>query len=258
MLYFITRHIRKGVPKKSYIIIHGAHHKAGTRWYGRILKAIAREFGWNFEIGRINKNFPEPDTDIFHHWHSNFDFSALEKYRGTHLVRDPRDMVISGYFYHLWCNEKWCKRPLAEFDGRNYQEVLNQFSQEDGIQFEMSCNYGLFQRTAKSMAEWNYDDPDIMELRLEELSEKPELFDEIFEFYGFYGREKKIALRVADENTFEKITGRKTGTLNQYHHFRKGLPGEWRNYFTSSHKAWFKEHYQGLLEKLGYEQDSKW
>lgn len=248
----------KGFQEKEYLIIHGAHHKAGTNWFNRILHKIANKYSWRYEIGTRLKRYPEADTNIFLHYQSNFDFSRIGAYRGTHLVRDPRDMVVSGYFYHLWCNEEWCKKPVDDLDGSSYQEMLNQLDQDEGIQFEMASGYGPFQRTMYRMSEWNYEDPLIMELRLEELADNPALFSDIFDFYGFNKKEKKVALQIAYDNTFEKITGRRAGIEDKNHHFRKGVPGDWRNYFTTSHKVWFKEHYQGLLEKLGYEQDLNW
>lgn len=258
MFDFLSRRGRKGFPKKDYVIIHGAHHKAGTNWIGRILRKIAVEFGWNFEIGTRNKNYPEPETNIFHHWHSNIDFSTLNGYLGSHMVRDPRDMVVSGYFYHLWCDEKWCKRPIDEFDGKCYRDVLQELPQEEGMQFEMSSKYGTFQNVVKNMTAWNYDDPRIKELRFEDLVNNAGLFEDLFDFYGFNNKEKEIAMKIVRESTFEKLSKRKAGIEDRKHHYRKGIPGDWRNYFTPCHKTWFKQYHQDLLEMLGYEKNTDW
>ena len=36
------------------------------------------------------------------------------------------------------------------------------------------------------------------------------------------------------------------------------MPGDWANHFEAEHVAYFKEHYGGLLIKLGYEKDDDW
>lgn len=52
--------------------------------------------------------------------------------------------------------------------------------------------------------------------------------------------------------------GRKKGQENVKNHFRKGVPGDWRNQFTEAHIAKFKSEFNPLLLKLGYETDPGW
>ena len=243
-------------PRKEWLIIHGAHHKAATSWFGRIYRKISQRFCWKFEVGRQNKTCPDTDTDIFMSWGSKFDFSALGPYVGTHIIRDPRDMIISGYYYHLWCNEIWCRKAVNEFNGKSYQEVLNSLNLEDGIKFEMT---NRFKKTALSMMNWNYKNPYILEVRFEEIINDVETeFIKIFSHYGFTKKETEIAMEVVERCKFEKITGRTRGDEMQNSHFRKGIAGDWENHFSESHKKAFKELYPGLLEKLGYEQNDLW
>ena len=243
-------------PRKEWLIIHGAHHKAATSWFGRIYRKISQYFCWKYEVGKQNKPCPDTDTDIFMSWGSKFEFSALGPYVGTHLIRDPRDMIISGYYYHLWCNEIWCKQPVDDFNGKSYQEVLNSLSLENGISFEMS---NRFKKTASSMVNWNYKNPYILELKFEEIiNDIDQHFIRIFQHYGFNEKETEIAMKIVDSCKFEKITGRLQGEENPTNHYRKGIVGDWKNHFNESHKHLFKELYPGLLEKLGYEQNDLW
>ena len=41
-------------------------------------------------------------------------------------------------------------------------------------------------------------------------------------------------------------------------HARKGIAGDWRNYFSDRVKQSFKTRYGGLLVATGYEQDLSW
>lgn len=47
-------------------------------------------------------------------------------YRFIHGVRDPFEVVISGYQYHLRTTERWAKVPEARWNGTSYQRYLNQ------------------------------------------------------------------------------------------------------------------------------------
>jgi lipopolysaccharide transport system ATP-binding protein len=58
---------------------------------------------------------------------------------------------------------------------------------------------------------------------------------------------------------FEQLTnGRKRGQEEVTEHTRKGIAGDWRNYFTDRVKRAFKVRYGGLLVAIGYEQDLNW
>ncbi len=58
-----------------------------------------------------------------------------------------------------------------------------------------------------------------------------------------------------DQNSFKKITGgRNQGVEDQNAHYRKGISGDWRNYFDESLITYFREVTRDLLEVLGYEE----
>ena len=60
-------------------------------------------------------------------------------------------------------------------------------------------------------------------------------------------------------NRFKSITkGRKRGQEDISTHERKGIAGDWRNYFAHAIKEKFKDLYGDLLMATGYEQDKDW
>jgi len=64
---------------------------------------------------------------------------------------------------------------------------------------------------------------------------------------------------VIRHNSFErKSKGRQRGIENTKSHYRKGVAGDWKNWFTPDLKDAFKQRYPGLLEKLQYESDDRW
>lgn len=58
-----------------------------------------------------------------------------------------------------------------------------------------------------------------------------------------------------DRNRFEKYSGgRKKGLENPNSHYRKGIAGDWINYFDDTTISHFKQVTKDLLEVLGYQE----
>jgi hypothetical protein len=157
---------------------------------------------------------------------------------------------------------------------------------ERGLLLEMKFSAANFRR----MATWDFGNPAIYESRYETLIADPTLeFTRIFNFLGIEspwpGLQPMIRMAVAhlgwrfckrpmplgttlpmpvlrylvDRYSFQhRSQGRRPGQENQTHHYRKGIAGDWRNYFTPRITAAFKEGYGDLLIQLGYESSSDW
>ncbi len=60
-------------------------------------------------------------------------------------------------------------------------------------------------------------------------------------------------------NRFENLTkGRQRGEENIEAHERKGISGDWKNYFSDRVRNAFKARFGGVLVATGYEQDLNW
>lgn len=57
---------------------------------------------------------------------------------------------------------------------------------------------------------------------------------------------------------FKNITGRTPGQENRSSFARKGIAGDWKNYFTPSARKIFQRYAGDVLIELGYEQDDSW
>ena len=58
--------------------------------------------------------------------------------------------------------------------------------------------------------------------------------------------------------SFKNISGREQGLEDVNHHYRKGIAGDWKNYFTDEHKDLYKQLSDDLLVRCGYEKDGNW
>lgn len=219
--------------------------------------------------------------------------------KGFHIVRDPRDMIVSAYFSHLYSHsiEYW---PELE----QYRSRLKRLDHDEGLFYVMDYmprmvidgdTIAVFDQ----MMNWDYNQANILEIRFEDLVTSPYYgIVQIFEFLGliedntlrqkhplvlklvelfidlldfsmktarmpFQIGKKKLKLeellRIIYRNDFKRISsGRGRGQEDSRHHFRKGIPGDWKNHFNKEHKRVFKERYNSLLVKLQYEKDDRW
>lgn len=63
---------------------------------------------------------------------------------------------------------------------------------------------------------------------------------------------------VIDLHSFEKRAGRKPGEEDVNSHHRKGIVGDWQNYFDQKLTDEFKKRYGDVLIKTGYEKNLNW
>ncbi len=187
------------------------------------------------------------------------DFEKLgNDFRITRFIRDPRDLVISGYFYHKrgaeqWCNVRdpdekdWVKVngaiPENMGEGHSYSSYLQSINIEDGLIAEIDFREKHFE----SMTAWPVDDDRIKLFRYEDiLGKEIETFNEIFSFYGISGIEKKIGIFFANKYS----AGKQEGSTA---HIRNPRSGQWKQHFTPKVKEYFDSRYEGLLAQYNYD-----
>jgi hypothetical protein len=234
----------------DHAVVHCGHHKVGTVWFANILRKVADHHGRVFlEIDRIADS-----SEVYLYQHSEvFDRSHLggRPFRGTHLIRDPRDVVVSGYFYHLWTDELWATVPRERFDGRSYREELNRVDRSEGLLLEIGLTGSM---QLREMLLWDYQQPEFLELRYEELiADEVAGFTRVFEHYGFSPKAIEYGLGVVQAASFHNVTGRSVGDVGQHSHLRSGKPGEWREHFGPEHLERWNEVAGDALIRLGYE-----
>src|SRR5581483_12442001 len=118
-ILFPTRRKRKSELNNRILV--GTHHKAGTVWLLSIFQRICQQYGWRIHHGVAAT--PPPEFDVFFPWNSQFDRAAIQPpFKGIHMIRDPRDMIVSACFYHQKATEKWLHVRQDSLGGLTYQE----------------------------------------------------------------------------------------------------------------------------------------
>lgn len=248
------------------LVMHCCHHRVGTSWFSNVMKTVAKEFRLPYVAN--DQNLLGQGPAVFFNGHSRVDLAALNAYRGSHMIRDPRDMAVSGFHFHLWTKELWANQPMgelkeawplipmAEFAHLSYKEYLNTLSPEDGLSAEIKrvSAVGL-----KDMLAWNYQNDLVYEFKYEDIMlDEDRIMREIFTHYGFTEQSVDIAVEVASRFSFSNRTGRAVGEVGGDSHLRSGKSGQWKTEFTEDHADLFKNLHGEDLIKLGYEQSLNW
>ncbi len=213
----------------------------------RIFKQVAKHKAWKFYKG--TEFDAKVKTDIYFVRKSNIDTEKLPPgCKGVHLIRNPYEVVVSGYRYHLKTQEKWCRISKREaLGGKTYQEYLNSLTPDEGITFEM---LHAAYNTINSMYSWDFTDERFLQLRLEEfLKDFDRALEKMFRFLSF--DEADISTLLQQSRRFKKGVnvdkgGHITNKSNSVYTFRK--------YFKPYHYKLFNRFFPGdIMQKLGYE-----
>ena len=248
----------------SRLLAYFGHHRCASSWVKSILTDVCAELNLvphTHNVGRLRDDLlPTLEAN-----HVGFVFctnasralaKAIAFDRGFHVVRDPRDVVVSSYFSHRNSHR------LGGWLTEEYRDDLKRLSEEEGILLEMAQRVHQF----RSMIEWDYQDPAVLELRMEDMIAEPyREFSRVGEFLGIVGeatapgtlRPSRLA-EILEKHSFQAKAGRQPGEEDVNSHYRKGVHGDWANHFTPAHRQYFKNHYNDLLLKLGYEENPDW
>jgi len=243
--------------------VHCGYHKCLTMYSRRIYE---RACSWVLP--------PRRGFRHFYHWLDRFydgctgyrvtsvsghalDLDRFEDVRVVRFIRDPRDLLVSGYYYHLRGAEEWTAHvdpqpgdweqhnglvPSGIPSGESMQSFLAKVSLEDGMRAELEFRARHFQ----SMRAWPDDDPRVRLFKYEDvLGNELAVFREIFDFFelpwlarargGLYAKRHAAGRRAADTR-----------------HIRDARAGQWRTALPKSVVTMVDAQYGDVLERYGY------
>jgi len=241
-----------------------------TSYFVQVFTAVAKEFNWykKHHNGVIESFYQDvfsiSNTSIISVNNVPVDFERINvPYRGSHIIRDPRDLLVSGYKYHRWCRETWVTKPMEkwlaqvlkldqfEFDKElkagSYQDVLNQVDEVTGYLLELNYRQSQFNQ----MLEWDYNNPHLYEFKYEDVfGNETAVFSNLFKHYGFSEKMIEMALPYAEEYSFKNL--RNKGGTGEQKHASTGFSGQWKKDIPREILEEFTRRHPGLLAKLNY------
>lgn len=261
----------KSNPGSPGLIVHFGYHKAMTMLFKQVFEHLANANGWEF--GHHNT-----DADSFFSAVNSSDSTRIHSlnnlpvnldllpcpFVGAHIVRDPRDLLVSGYRYHLWCNEAWAKEaPMngyirsnldlihlglkqEDYD-RSYQELLNSVDQSIGLRIELDWRRPHFEQ----MLGWDYNRSEILELRYEEIfGNEVSEFERLFVHFGLIPKQYQRTLKFLKQISFDQL--QKKGGTGSKQHATIGAHGQWKEFLPDELQDEFNHRHYTLIDKLGY------
>lgn len=255
------------------------HHKCASSYIVDIMLQLRKETSATIRFNPEKYTEKVSNANIVIFQNSTIDSLNFiqKKFRGLHLIRDPRDIVVSAYFSHLKTHEEqsWLI---------DHRKKLQKIPKDEGL-FEVM---DFMADQMKAFNNWNYYDNRIFELKFETMIEKPEVLIEGLKFLGFKDNSSQILLivknllkkfnnrgipmpkikigvqeqrliKIIDKHSFKsKAKGRDSGKSDSSSHYRKGISGDWKNHFNEDHIRYIKDKYGDVLIKMGYEKDLNW
>jgi hypothetical protein len=224
------------------------HHKAMTTYFTAVLRPLAFATCSKFE--NLTFSPPHPKTDIFLSAHGKIDLKNLGTYRGIHVMRDPRDMIVSGYHYHKWTHEIWVHRP--DEHGWTYQQKLNSVDKATGLFMEIDHFVFMYRELLEG---WDMENPDILEVRFDEISgnNREKVYCDMFEFLEYDGEQLDIAIDLMRLFEAKRRTGRLLAAADaKNEHIRSGRSEQWREELGQEHLAYIEAQLGPVLRKFGY------
>lgn len=232
-------------------VFHITHYKAGSQWIYAILKEISNERIITPEIGANHvTNQPVISGKIYpcvYLTRNDFEKSdPPENHRKFIVFRDLRDTLVSQYFSFLKSHEMMTSK---------MQNLRDRFA-------NTSMSAGLLHIiNGKWMPEEiqrSWLDADDLKVCFEDIiSDEFTNLKKILAYCEIPVKDSHLA-EILEKYSFTLLSGRKRGEEDISSHYRKGISGDWKNYFDDQVTQAFKERFGDLLISTGYEKDDKW
>jgi hypothetical protein len=231
-----------------YYIVNEFPRSGGT-WVGQMLeKALKVPFPRN--------NYPILKPSIMHgHFMHPFGLKNM-----TIVWRDGRDVMVSWYYFSLINRGRFSAQRVNRVQRRlgikhpaDIVEHMPKFL-EYAFENEKSPSFNW----AKFVNRW-HDKHGCVHVYYEDLKADPvgELCNIVKKFSGRILCSDE-AIRIVEDCSFERQTGRKPGNTDIKSHKRKGVVGEWKTCFSHEAREIFAHYAGDELIKLGYEKNYEW
>jgi Nucleotide-diphospho-sugar transferase len=262
-------------PQRPQMLIFTTH-KSGTTLFHRLSHKLAERLSLRVTTiyGLVREIDPELDMVVLAH--SLLGGRIERTYRAVRVVRDPRDVWVSGYLYHRRTEEGWCAnsdldfrapigwpqvdfsmvhRPerwkrtwLERLDGRSYRKNLLDRNTADGLAFELA---GYTRCTLEAMRDFPLKSEQLLQIKLETIGSNFDVAMEgVFRHLGFGEHELPTVMEVARS---EDVSRMDDAAVEADKHITARLLSKWRFFLSPDQVRLFEQDWGDLVEELGYE-----
>ena len=232
---------------KSILVVE--YPKSGGTWLAQLIS------------GCLQLPFPRNKYPILgravYHSHYTPRFTTHKNKHIVWLLRDGRDIMVSSYFHHLVWNDKNKKDPKLvnyyrsrlKFDDysdihKNLAAYIDFLFTDEPSKFIFFNHPGNWREFNKKWLDIKNSQDNVWLVRYEDLLQdaSAEMCNFIESTIPSANVPKEHIDGIVKKYSFENQTKRKPGTENTSSFLRKGISGDWKNYFNDEAKAVFKKH----------------
>ncbi|GIG92196.1 sulfotransferase domain-containing protein [Plantactinospora endophytica] len=235
-------------------VFHCTTRKTASQWIKSLLSdpVVYRHSGLlPYDPRPYRWRYPQPlprdraVSTLFVSYKGFMNIPKPDRYRAVFILRDPRDIVVSGYFSYRSSH-------TAMGDVPQVRSVLREKSVKDGLLHVIDHleGRGTF-RTLRSWATAPNTDA-IRLFRYEDLTgeRQAEEVDQMMRHCGISIPPAELTALLS-RYSFSKMRGGGEGA-GSVSHYRKGAAGDWRNHFDDDIHEVFTATTGDLVELLGY------
>lgn len=222
-----------------------SHHKCASVAVGAFLDEFCRLNEMSLFDSHYGGQPPSAAHDVTFLRNSEYDviFRCVDD-ETIHIIRNPLSIIQSAYFSHLRTHSL-----VGWPELRSQRKILEGCSQAEGLFLTLAfCERDDFYRGTRgplgALRRWNFSDPRMVTLRVEDLGDIPSCFRRAVKCSNHFRWPD------SEDYTFQALSGgRSPGQINEASHFRSGDSAAWRSILPPAVIAYVREHYRDILEQ---------
>ena len=230
------------------LYIVNEYPKSGGTWVSQMLSDY-------LDLPFSRNQFPKFQSSILHGHYLYF-----PTLKNVFIVmRDGRDIMVSYYYQSLFKHERFNDRLVEitrrDLDFNKYSDIKNNMPKF--IEYKFSNKKHPRFTWSEFVNSWIDKNAPIIayeDLLVDPIKVLGEAIQKVCNVQPDEDRLRKIS----EKYSFKNQTGRNPGDENKLSFLRKGIAGDWRNYFSNEAGQVFNEFAGKELIKLGYEIDDSW
>ena len=240
-------------------ILVGTHHKTGTVLLKHIfLKEVCPMLGWrcSFDNDPVKCSSPEEahakglQMCFLQHGIRFKVQHTHAPYRFIHAIRDPLEVVLSGYQYHLKTTERWANRPDRRYNGSTYRTYLNGMSLRDGLRAEVKHSMRDALKTMPRLLNRTAGQACTLTVRLEDFER--DWSGTVGRMWDLIGVDRQTTRRLNRAVAKHNVYGVRRGNFNKHVEKNASSRSSMRQMVRQPELAEAYAKIRGVRAKLGY------
>lgn len=183
--------------------------------------------------------------------------------KAVHVLRDGRDVMVSAYFHFLFDNShnqsRGVRKHRKNLNFQNYDDAITNMPKFIEYMFEQYPSERMHFSWSEIVNNTELHKSKICRIKYEELLETPvECLKRVLRFYQFSPKNETYLEAIVNKYSFKNLSNRNPGQENRKSFVRKGISGDWKNYFNEEACEVFKRYAGKELILSGYERNMDW